>query len=73
MFKSTKGSVALMAYTAMLLFALYGVLLLSNASRRFKVQEEAIDIITNVYNNNIASDEMSKIYLDNGGQIILVD
>ncbi|MBO5179706.1 MAG: hypothetical protein J6B87_05115 [Clostridia bacterium] len=73
MFKSTKGSVALMAYAAMLLFALYGVLLCSNAARRYRIQTEAIDVITNVYNNNMAADQLSKIYLDNGGEVILVD
>lgn len=73
MFKSKKGSVTLMAYAAMLLFALYGVLLCSNASRRYKVQSSAIDVITEVYNNNIAADQLSKIYFDNGGEIIVVD
>ncbi|MBR4111254.1 MAG: hypothetical protein IKK43_06195 [Clostridia bacterium] len=73
MFKSTKGSVALMAYSAMLLFALYGVLLCSNAARRYKVQGEAIKVITEVYGNNFAADGLAKIYVDNGGEIIEVD
>lgn len=73
MFKSTKGSVTFMAYTAMLLFALYGVLLCSNAARRYKVQASAIDVITEVYNNNIGADQLSKIYFDNGGETIIVD
>lgn len=73
MFKSRKGSVTLMAYAAMLLFALYGVLLCSNAARRYKVQATAIDVITDVYNDNFAADQLSKIYFDNGGEIIAVD
>ena len=73
MFKSRKGSVTLMAYAAMLLFALYGVLLCSNAARRYNVQATAIDVITDVYNDNFAADQLSKIYFDNGGEIIAVD
>lgn len=73
MFKSTKGSVALMAYAAMLLFAFYGVLLCSNAARRYKVQTEAIDVITEVYSNNMGADQLIKIYLDNGGKEIIVE
>lgn len=73
MFKSTRGSVALMAYAAMLLFALYGVILCSNAARRYKVQTEAIDVITNVYTDNMGADQLQKIYNDNGGEIIAVD
>lgn len=72
MFKSTKGSVALMAYSAMLLFALYGVILCSNAARRYKVQSEAIDVITSVYINNMGADQLVKIYNDNGGEVIEV-
>ena len=73
MFKSTKGSVALMAYAAMLLFAFYGVPLCSNAARRYKVQTEAIDVITEVYSNNMGADQLIKIYLDNGGKEIIVE
>lgn len=73
MFRSTRGSVALMAYAAMLLFALYGVILCSNAARRYKVQSESIDVITNVYINNMGADQLSKVYNDNGGEIINVD
>lgn len=73
MLKSEKGSVTLMAYASMIFFALYCVLLCSNAARKYKIQTEAIKVITSVYDNNVGDDELSKIYFDNGGTVILVD
>lgn len=73
MFKSTRGSVTLMAYAAMIFFALYGVLLFGNAARKYKIQTEAIDTITSVYTVNMEAEQLSKIYSDNGGEMLLVD
>lgn len=73
MFKSTRGSITLMAYAAMIFFALYGVLLFGNAARKYKIQTEAIDTITSVYTAEMETEQLSKIYLDNGGETLLVE
>lgn len=73
MWKSKKGSITLMAYASMIFFALYCILLCSNAARKYKIQTESIKVITSVYNNDIDASEMSKIYFDNGGNLINVD
>lgn len=73
MFKSTRGSVTLMAYAAMIFFALYGVLLFGNAARKYKIQTEAINTITSVYTVEFGNEQLSKIYLDNGGKTLQVD
>lgn len=73
MFKSNRGAVALMAYAAMLLFAFYGVLLCGNAARRYRVQTEAIEAIKGVYTGDVlGTDELMKIYFDNGGESIVL-
>lgn len=73
MFKSTKGSVTFMAYAAMLFFALYIILICSNGARKYKVQSEAIDVVTEVYTINTPNEEIEKVYFENGGKKIEVD
>lgn len=73
MWKSRRGSITLMAYASMIFFALYCILLCSNAARKYKIQTESIKVITSVYNNDVETNELSKIYLDNGGILMSVD
>lgn len=73
MLKSKRGSITLMAYASMIFFALYCILLCSNAARKYKIQTESINVITSVYSNEMSASELSKIYFDNGGSLISVD
>ncbi len=73
MFKSKKGSITLMAYASMIFFALYCVILCGNSARKYKIQTESIKVINSVYDNDLAQDELIKIYYDNGGEMLEVE
>lgn len=70
MLKSTRGSVTMMAYAAMLFFALYCVILYSNAVRQYKLQTNEANMIQEAYTSSAYNnlEELTKIYYDNGGK-----
>ena len=49
MLKNTRGSITMMAYVAMLFFSLYGAIVYGNAVRKYKIQTDAIQTISNSY------------------------
>ena len=62
MLKSKRGSVTLIAYVAMLFFAMYGIILYSNSVSSYSIQSRAIKNIQESYNSNVSLEEMRSLY-----------
>ena len=62
MFKTKRGSVTFVAYIAMLFFAMYGIILLSNSISAYNIQSEAIKNIQESYSANVSEQEMISMY-----------
>ena len=62
MLKSKRGSITFVAYVAMLFFAMYGIILLSNSISAYKLQSEAIKNIQESYASNVSTQEMISTY-----------
>ena len=71
--KDQRGSVAIMAYVAMLFISLYGAFLLSNATRKYKIQSDEISSIKASYLVNVEGNELELLYRNLGGEEIKVN
>ena len=67
MLKNTRGSVTMMAYVAMLFFSLYGAIVLGNALRKYNIQTNEINTITNAYDFQMSDQELQRLYSNIGG------
>ncbi len=66
MLKDKRGSITMMAYVAMLFFSLYGAIVFGNAFRKYKIQTDAIQTISNAYDFQMSEQELYRLY-DNVG------
>ncbi len=62
MLKSKRGSVTIVAYVAMLFFAMYGIIIFSNSVTSYTVQTQAIENIQRAYTENATLENMQSIY-----------
>lgn len=68
MLKDTRGSITMMAYVAMLFFSLYGAIVAGNAARKYKIQTDAIQSISNSYDFQMSDQELYRLYFNTGAQ-----
>lgn len=62
MLKSKRGSITMIAYIAMLFFAMYGVILYSNSVTSYTVQTKAIENIQRAYTEDATLENMQSLY-----------
>jgi len=70
MLKDTRGSITMMAYVAMLFFSLYGAIVFGNAVRKYKIQTDAIQTISNSYDFQMEPQELYRLYDNIGAERI---
>ena len=70
MLKSTRGSVTMMAYVAMLFFSLYGAIVFGNAVRKYNIQTSQIITIQNSYDFRLSDSELQSLYTNTGAEEI---
>lgn len=73
MLKNTRGSITMMAYVAMLFFSLYGAVVYGNAVRKYKIQTDAIQTISNSYDFQMSAQELYRLYDNVGAQRIEIE
>ena len=73
MLKSTRGSITMMAYVAMLFFSLYGAIVFGNAVRKYNIQTDEINSIKNAYNFQMSDEELYRVYINSGGSNIEIN
>ena len=72
MLKSTRGSVTMMAYVAMLFFSLYGAIVFGNAVRKYNIQTSQITTIQNSYDFRLSDNELQALYTNTGAEEIKI-
>lgn len=73
MLKSTRGSVTMMAYVAMLFFSLYGAIVFGNAVRKYNIQTSQIITIQNSYDFRLSDSELQSLYINTGAEEIKIN
>ena len=62
MFKNKRGSITLIAYIAMMFFAMYGIILFSNSISAYSNQSKAIKNVQDSYGMYTSEQAMKSLY-----------